>query len=253
MSLRTFVVDDEAPARRKIVRFLKAHADIEIAGEARDGNEAVMAIAKSNPDLVFLDVQMPGMDGFEVVEALAQQGEVPEIVFVTAHDRHALRAFEVNALGYLLKPFDEARFAGVLARAKKHLAASDERIKSLEAMLASLRPRESYQQRFFVRDGERAFFLPVERILWIESARNYLVLHTQKGNYILRGTLDHMEKLLDPRLFVRLNRSALVRIDAIQELESWSHGEYNAKLIDGTRLRWSRLYVQKRPELVRPS
>src|SRR5215510_14976457 len=140
MSLRTFVVDDEAPARRKIVRFLKAHADIEIAGEARDGKEAVMAIAKSNPDLVFLDVQMPGMDGFEVVEALTQQGNVPEIVFVTAHDQHALRAFEVNALGYLLKPFDEERFASVLARARKHLSA-DERIKSLEAMLSSLRPR----------------------------------------------------------------------------------------------------------------
>ena len=253
MSLRTFIVDDEAPARRKILRFLKAQSDIEIAGEARDGKEAVLAIAKSNPDLVFLDVQMPGMDGFEVVEALAQQGEVPEIIFVTAHDRHALRAFEVHALGYLLKPFDEERFAGVLARAKKHLAASDARIRSLEAMLASLRPPNTYQQRFFVREGERAFFVPVESILWIESARNYLVLHTQKGNYILRGTLDHMEKQLDPKCFVRLNRSALVRIDAIDELEPWSHGEYNAKLIDGRLLRWSRLYVQKRPELVRPS
>ena len=253
MSLRTFVVDDEAPARRKIIRFLKAQSDIEIAGEARNGKEAVMAIAKSNPDLVFLDVQMPGMDGFEVVEALAQQGDVPEIVFVTAHDQHALHAFEVNALGYLLKPFDEGRFAGVLARARKHLGSANARIKSLEAMLASMRSTESYQQRFFVREGERAFFVPVESILWIESARNYLVLHAQKGNYVLRGTLDNIEKQLDPRIFVRLNRSALVKIDAIAELEPWSHGEYNAKLIDANVVRWSRLYVQKRPELLRPS
>jgi two-component system LytT family response regulator len=253
MSLRTFIVDDEAPARRKIARFLKAQPDIEIAGEARDGKEAVLGIAAANPDLVFLDVQMPGMDGFEVVEALAQQGEVPEIVFVTAHDRHALRAFEVHALGYLLKPFDEERFAGVLARARKHLSASDTRIKSLETMLASLQPRDNYQQRFFVREGERAFFVPVESILWIEAARNYLVLHSRKGNYILRATLDNVEKQLDPKLFVRLNRSALVKIDGIQELEPWSHGEYNTKLVDGSLLRWSRLYVQKRPELVRIS
>jgi two-component system LytT family response regulator len=253
MSLRTFIVDDEAPARRKIARFLKAQPDIEIAGEARDGKEAVLRIAEANPDLVFLDVQMPGMDGFEVVEALAQQGEVPEIVFVTAHDRHALRAFEVHALGYLLKPFDEERFAGVLARARKHLSASETRIKSLETMLGSLRPRDNYQQRFFVREGVRAFFVPVESVLWIEAAGNYLVLHTQKGNYILRGTLDNVEKQLDPKLFVRLNRSALVKIDGIQELEPWSHGEYNAKLVDGSLVRWSRLYVQKRPELIRAS
>jgi two-component system, LytTR family, response regulator len=250
MSLRTFVADDEAPARRKIVRFLRAQSDIEIAGEARDGKEAVLGIAESNPDLVFLDVQMPGMDGFEVVEALTQQGNVPEIVFVTAHDQHALRAFEVNALGYLLKPFDEERFAGVLARARKHLSA-DGRIKSLEAMLSSLRPRAAYQQRFFVRDGERAFFVPVDSVIWIEAARNYLVLHSKKGNYVLRATLDSIEKQLDPKYFVRLNRSALVRIDGIQELESWSHGEYNVKVIDGSLLRWSRLYVQKRPELVK--
>jgi two-component system, LytTR family, response regulator len=253
VTLRTFVVDDEAPSRRKIVRFLKAHSDIEIAGEAREGKEAVLEIAKSHPDLVFLDVQMPGMDGFEVVEALAQQGAVPEIVFVTAHDQHALRAFEINALGYLLKPFDEERFAGVLARARKHLSSTNARIKSLEAMLASMRPPENYQRRFFVREGRRAFFVPVESIFWIESARNYLVVHTQKGNYVLRATLDHMENQLDPKLFVRLNRSALVRIDAIQDLEPWSHGEYNAKLTDGSLLRWSRLYVQKRPELVKPS
>ena len=250
MSLRIFVVDDEAPARRKILRFLKTYPDIEIAGEARDGKEAVFAISKSNPDLVFLDVQMPGMDGFEVVEALAQQGDVPQIVFVTAHDRHALRAFEVQALDYLLKPFNEERFTRVLARARKQVVGSAQ-ISSLQKLLDSVRPRENYQQRLFIRENERAFFVHVETILWVEAARNYLVLHSKKGNHVLRGALDSLEKQLDPKYFVRLNRSALVRIESIHQLEPWSHGEYNVKLCDGSVLRWSRLYVQKRPELLK--
>jgi two-component system, LytTR family, response regulator len=251
--LRVLVVDDEAPARRKILRLLRDEGGVEIAGEADSGEAAVNAIAEKCPDLVFLDVQMPGLDGFGVIEALSTLGETPpQIVFITAHDKFALKAFEVHALDYLLKPVSEERFRGVLRRATSQSSKpADAFALRLQSMLDQLQREKSFPERILVRENERAIFVPVREISWIESERNYLLLHCGKKNHTVRATLDSLMKSLDPKVFVQINRGSLVRLDAIRELLPWFHGEYKVMLHDGTELRWSRRYVTQRPELLK--
>jgi len=251
--LRVLVVDDEAPARRKILRLLREEPGVEVAGEADSGEAAVSAIAEKRPDLVFLDVQMPGLDGFGVIEALSTLREMPpQIIFVTAHDKFALKAFEVHALDYLLKPVSEDRFRGALRRAAtQNSQPVDAFAGRLQSMLEQLQREKSFPERILIRENERAYFLPVREISWIEADRNYLLLHCGKKTHTLRATLDSLTKLLDPKLFVQVNRGSLVRLDAIRELQPWFHGEYKVMLLDGTELRWSRRYVTQRPELLK--
>jgi two-component system, LytTR family, response regulator len=256
-SLRVLVVDDEAPARRKLLRLLREQSDIEIVGEADNAESAIAAIEKLRPDLVFLDVQMPGADGFDVVRAISANGdsrpaEAPRFVFVTAHDHYAVRAFEVHAFDYLLKPVGEDRFREVLQRAqeqhKKHVDVSEKRLRGLIDQV--LRDR-GFPERLLIREENRAYFVNVREISWIESERNYLILHCGAKSHTMRATLDAMEEVLDPKLFVRVNRSSIVRLDAIREMLPWFHGEYKVVLQDKTELRWSRRYVTRRPELLR--
>jgi two-component system LytT family response regulator len=251
--LRVLVVDDEAPARRKILRLLKDENSVEILGEADSGEAAIAAIEKQHPDLVFLDVQMPGLDGFGVIEELSSTGQpLPQIIFVTAHDQFALKAFEVHALDYLLKPVSEERFGQALRRASaQHAQPVDAFTSKLQAMLEQMQREKSFPERILIRENERAFFVLVREISWIESERNYLLLHCGKKTHTLRGTLDSLLKTLDPKVFVRVNRGSLVRLDAIRELVPWFHGEYKIMLHDGTELRWSRRYVTQRPELLK--
>lgn len=249
--MRVFIVDDEAPARKKIVRFLRHDHEVLVAGEAASGLEAVKAIRRLEPDLVFLDVQMPGMDGFQVVRAL-EPGPMPRIVFVTAHDQYAIQAFDVHAFGYLLKPFDEARFAKVLEDAKKHLAkeTSEEASGGLKRLLAELEQRQQRAARLLIQEEGRAFFLAVEKIDWAESEKNYLKIHSGARTHSVRGTLETLEQKLDPAHFLRLNRSCLVRIDFIRELQNWSHGEYKVVLQSGITQTWTRRYLNRHPELL---
>jgi two-component system LytT family response regulator len=251
--LRVIVVDDEAPARRKILRFLKDEAGVELVGEADSGEAALEAIEKLAPDLIFLDVQMPGMDGFGVVEALSALGpDAPQIIFTTAHDKFALRAFEVHALDYLLKPIAEERFRAALRRAQSQSAKpADDFSSRLQAMLQQMQRERSYPERLLIHENDHAFFLPVREIDWMESERNYLLIHCGKKTHTIRATLDSLLKSLDPKLFVRINRGSLVRLDAIRELLPWFHGEYKVILQDGTELRWSRRFVTQRPELLK--
>lgn len=251
MALRILIVDDEAPARKKILRFLNGNPDIEVVGEAADGTEAVAAVQRHKPDLVFLDVQMPGMDGFEVVRQIGAKSK-PRIVFVTAHDEYAIRAFDVHAFGYLLKPFDRTRFIKVLEDARVHLNADNdgEVISRLRHLLAEMEGRQDKPQRLLVQQSERAFFLSLEKIDWAESDRNYLLLHVGDQTYTIRGTIDSLEEKLDAALFIRLNRSAVVRIDFIRELQNWFHGEYKAVLRSGETLTWTRRYVGRHPEIL---
>ena len=253
--LRVIVVDDEAPARRKILRFLKDEEGFEVLAEADGGEAAMEAIQKHSPDLIFLDVQMPGVDGFGVVESLTALGpEAPQIIFTTAHDKFALRAFEVHALDYLLKPIAEERFRAALRRAQSHATkASGDFSSRLQSMLEQMQRERSFPERILIHENERAFFVPVREIAWIESERNYLLIHCSKKTYTIRGTLDSLLKSLDPKLFVRINRASLVRLDAIREMLPWFHGEYKVFLLDGTELRWSRRYVTQRPELLKLS
>ena len=250
-TIQVLVVDDEAPARRKILRLLRQEPDVQVVAEAGGAESAIAAIGKHRPDLVFLDVQMPGTDGFGVVRAIPAK-ELPRIVFVTAHDQYALRAFEVHAFDYLLKPFGEERFREVLRRAREQQAqSSDGFAASLEGLVRQLQRERSFPDRLLVHENGRAHFVSVREISWIEADRNYLIVHCGGKTHTLRGTLESLAGTLDPKVFARINRGNLVRLDAIREMQPWFHGEYKVMLKDSTELRWSRRYVKQRPELLK--
>ncbi|HEY2819496.1 MAG TPA: LytTR family DNA-binding domain-containing protein [Candidatus Acidoferrum sp.] len=256
-SIRILVVDDEAPARRKLLRLLRAESGIEIVAEADNAESAIAAIEKHHPDLVFLDVQMPGADGFDVVRAISADREsravdVPRFVFVTAHDHYAVRAFEVHAFDYLLKPVGEDRFREVLRRAQEqHKRNGDVSEKRLRGLIDQVLRDRGFSERLLIREESRAYFVNVRDISWIESERNYLILHCGSKSHTMRGTLDSIEEALDPKLFARINRSSIVRLDAIREMQPWFHGEYKVILHDKSELRWTRRYITRRPELLR--
>jgi two-component system LytT family response regulator len=244
--IRTLVVDDEELARDRIQALLAEQPDVEIVGVCTDGPSAVEAIDKAQPDLVFLDVQMPGMDGFEVIDNI-DKGHAPAVVFVTAHDAHALRAFEIHALDFLLKPFDQTRFEKALDRARGHLNLDktnglDPRLVSL---LEELHEERKYSERLIVKSGGRVFFVRTEEIDWVEASGNYVKIHTKNDAHLLRESMKNMEARLDPKIFVRIHRSAIVNIDRIKELEPWFHGEYIVIMRDGTRLTASRVFSDR--------
>jgi two-component system LytT family response regulator len=243
--MRVLIVDDEAPARAKMRRYLAEHEGVEVVGEAANGVEAVEQIAELTPDLVFLDVQMPELDGFAVIETIGVD-HMPHVVFVTAYDEHALRAFEVRALDYLLKPFTPERFAAVMERARHQLARESEstvhltKLAELVAAAATTRPR--FLRRVLVHHANKAFLLPVERIDRVEADRNYVRLHSAGETFTLRGSISTLGERLDPEKFLRINRSEIVRLDAVKELQPWFHGDYRIVMHDGTTLMWSRRY-----------
>jgi two-component system LytT family response regulator len=242
--IRALVADDEPPARAKLRRFLEAEPDFALAGEAGSGTEAVAAVREMAPDVVFLDVQMPGMDGFGVVSALAAEDRLPHVVFVTAFDEHAVRAFEVRALDYLLKPFTPDRFSAVLDRVREQVrrgaGAAGERLRDLVGA-----PAPRYLSRLLVETGGRSVFLAVDRIDRVEAQRNYVRLHAGGATYLLRAGIGEMEARLDPAAFLRISRGDIVRIDAIREVHPWFHGDQRVVMADGTTLAWSRRFRAK--------
>jgi len=240
MPIRVLLVDDEGPARRKMRRLLAAAPDFEVAGEAADGDAAIEAVARLKPDVVFLDVEMPRHDGLEVAAAL--KAPPPEIVFITAHDRFALRAFEVHALDYLLKPYDNERFQKVLERIRlrRRQPAEGDLLERLQRLLAERQPAA---ERVLVEENGRAHFVRLSDVDWMEGARNYVTLHAGGKTHSLRSTLDSLHKKLDAEAFVRINRSAIVRLDSIRELQPWFHGEYKVVMKDGATLTWTRRYL----------
>ena len=249
--MRVLVVDDEPAARRKVLRFLKEHADVEVAGEAASGEEALERIVAEQPDLVFLDVQMPGMNGFEVVEAITAVEHVPAIIFATAHDEYAVRAFEVSAVDYLLKPFDRERFERALDRARKSVGEPAGAAQAqLLSLLDSMRPAGQFARRLLVPSNGRAVFVNTSDIVRLESERNNVVIHARGGIFTLRSTLDALERRLDPQQFVRIHRSHVVNMDAVKEIHPWFHGDFKIRLHDGGELMWSRRYAAKRPDLI---
>jgi two-component system LytT family response regulator len=242
-ALGALVVDDEAPARRRLTRLLTELGDVEVVGEAGSGEEAVLRIAELEPDLVFLDIQMPGLDGFGVIQSVGMD-EMPLVIFVTAFDEHAVAAFEVRALDYLLKPVAPARLAAAVERAHELLAAPQgDAARQQEEALASLVRLEGPPLTRLLVQGERgAHLLLVQGIDLARAERNYVVLHTAHGIFRVRGTIGALAERLDPAHFLRVNRSDIVRLDAIRELQPWSHGDYRIVLQDGRALLWSRRY-----------
>ena len=245
--IRTLVVDDEPLARERVMSLLQQETDVEIVGECSDGSQAVSAIQEQSPDLVFLDVQMPGCDGFEVIRNIGAD-RMPTVVFITAYDEYALQAFEVHALDYLLKPFGKDRFQQTLRHAREALERrrAGDLGKRLLALVHGARPAEPSQvERLVVKSGGRVFFLRTDEIDWIEAAGNYVRLHLGTESHLFRETMNRMESRLDGRRFARIHRSRIVNTERIKEMQPWFNGDSVVILRDGTRLTLSRGYREK--------
>ena len=252
MTIRTLIADDEPLARERLRTLLARHGDVEIIGECANGADAIDAIAELRPDLVLLDVEMPRVDGFAVLEALDPDA-LPAVVFVSAHDQYAVRAFEAHALDYILKPFDEARVDRALHRVRAQLTRAPGGTRQIDPRLMSLLEElrdHRRSDRLVVKTGGRVVFLRTEDIDWVEASGNYVRLHVGGEGHLLRESMKNMERRLDPSTFVRIHRSAIVNVDRIRELEPWFHGEYIVILRDGTRLTSSRVFSDRLNALI---
>jgi two-component system LytT family response regulator len=241
--IRTLIVDDEPLARAMLRSFLADDAEIEVVGECGDGYTAIEMIESAAPELVFLDIQMPDLDGFGVLRALAPEA-IPNIAFVTAYDQFALQAFDVHAIDYLLKPFDRERFERTLAHAKQQITIQKRKDVN-EELLRILNEQSARPQpvkRILVKTGDKAFFLRASEISWIEGQGNYVALWVGAQSFLLRQTINTLEKQLDPVEFQRIHRSAIVNLDAIREMHTAGHGEYEIVLKDGVTLKLSHTY-----------
>jgi two-component system, LytTR family, response regulator len=241
--IRTLVIDDEPLARQLLISMLEEHPDIRVEGEADNGTDAIEAIRRLDPDLVFLDVQMPELDGFDVLAGMPKD-RVPEVIFVTAFDHYALRAFEVHALDYLLKPFDEDRLGAALARARRHLARPDrvDDTHRILQLLQDLQRKGRYIERLVIRVGDRSILQPVGEIDWIEADGKHLRVHVGRTQHVIRETMTQVCELLDPAQFMRVSRSAIVNIDSIREIQPWFRGEHAVVLKDGTQVYTTKSY-----------
>ena len=240
------IVDDERLSRKRMRRLLAAEEDLEVVGECANGQEAITAINQRRPDVLFLDIQMPQMDGFEVLQAISF-ARVPIVIFVTAYDDYAVRAFDVHAFDYLLKPFDRKRFQETLQRARAQLQQlqSGEINQRLFALLESLNGRRRLSDRIAVKTGGHVVFVKTQNIDWIEAADNYVCLHCGGETHALRETMNALEGRLDSSRFLRIHRSTIVNVDRIKELQPWFRGDYLVLLHDGTQLTLSRNYRER--------
>ena len=251
MRIKALIVDDEPLARDRIREMLKEHPEVEVIAEARNGQEAIDAIASQNPDLVFLDVQMPDLDGFSVLQNLDVQ-KIPLIIFVTAYDQHALRAFDVHAVDYLTKPFDRKRFAEAIDHAKVYMKGTKEPDTArILSMLQEIRAGERYLERFAVKNGETVFFVRAEDVDAIEAQGNYVRLSLAGSSHLLRDTLNNVESQINPRMFVRIHRRTIVNIDRVKEVQTWARGEYRVVLFTGAHYTLSRGYRQHFEKLIK--
>ena len=250
-SIRTLIVDDEPLARERIKRFIASERDLELVGECAEGRAAVAAIRTLKPDLVFLDIQIPELDGFGVLKAIGV-AEMPAVIFVTAYDRYALQAFDVNALDYLLKPYNRERFRKAVERARAQLSNGakgelNERLLSLLENFKTEQPR--HLERLMIKSSGRVFFLRAEELDWIEAEGNYLRVHVGRESHLVRETMNRLASKLDPDKFLRIHRSTLVNIERIKELQPLFSGDYVVILRDGKQLTLSRSYRDKMLEL----
>jgi two-component system LytT family response regulator len=248
MTIRTLIVDDEPLARERIRTLLETDVEVEIVGECGDGRSAAAAILESDPDLVFLDVQMPEMDGFAALEAVRGRS-APVVVFVTAYDEYALKAFEVHALDYLLKPFDRPRFLSALGRAKRRVRADRDGglAEGIERMLEEVRASgpDRWLEQLVVKSRGRIFFVRTEEIERVTAAGNYVELHVGGASHLIRGTMKGLERRLDPSRFARVHRSHIVNLRRIREIHPWFNGDYRIVLAGGDEITTGAAYRER--------
>lgn len=250
MNLTTLIVDDEPLAREGLRALLSKDSEVTAIREARNGREAVESVQKDKPDLVLLDVQMPEMDGFAVVEAIGSES-MPAVIFVTAHDQYAIHAFEMNALDYLLKPVMEERFVRAMARAKDRIRLhSADGNRQIIGLLDAIATPRKYLRRLALRSAARISFLDTDEVDWFRAAENYVEVHSGQMTHLLHVTMNALEESLDPERFVRVHRSAIVNMRQIQHLEPNAHGEYVITLRNGTRVQSGRTYADRLKSLV---
>jgi two-component system, LytTR family, response regulator len=254
LNARVLIVDDEPLARDRIREMLKGDREIEIIGEARNGREAIQSITAHAPDIVFLDVQMPDMDGFEVLNTLKVK-RMPLIIFVTAYDQHAVRAFEIHAIDYLMKPFDRKRFAKALSHAKDQIKRPPDAAGSgdIKRLLADFMAGAKYLERFAIKTGEKVLFIRAEDVESIAAEGNYVRLSVAGCSHLLRETINSIESQIDPRTFVRIHRSTIVNMNRVKELQTWARGEYRVVLQTGASHTLSRGYREHFYTLIRRS
>jgi two-component system LytT family response regulator len=238
--IRVLIADDEPLARAGLRDLIALEADLEVVGEARDGPDAVAAIHRMQPDLVFLDVEMPGYSGVDVLARL--EVPIPAVVFVTAYDAYAIQAFEVNAVDYLLKPVESARFHRAVARARAQLAVTEPALERLTSALDALDRGPGPSSRFVVKSAGRIRFVRVEDVVYIEAAGNYVRLHTRDARHSIRETMQGLEQRLDPTRFLRIHRSFFVNLDEVREIQHWVKDELIVLLKGGGKLPLSRAY-----------
>ncbi len=243
MPIRALIADDESLARERIRTLLEDQPSIQVVGEARDGPEAIALVRARRPDLLFLDIEMPDVDGFGVLQAVGPE-EMPAVIFTTAFDQYAIRAFEANALDYLLKPFNQERFRKAVERAEKQIEQGRnlELQKRLRSLLEEVHARPRDLDRLIVKSGGRVIFLKTDEIDYVEAAANYVCLHVGKESHLLRETMNAFEQKLDPDKFLRIHRSIIVNLDKIRALEPCNNGEYIVVLDTGKELSLSRSY-----------
>lgn len=243
VKLRTLIVDDELLARKKIRAFLQEHAEFQVVGECADGEQAVASISTLRPDLLFLDVQIPGRNGFEVLDCMTKEAS-PAVIFVTAFDKYAVRAFEVRAVDYLLKPFNKARFAEALKRFHERRTRVNgvDRKQELKAAFQEMQRESRESERILVKSGSRIIFLRKGLIEWVEAQGDYVKFHVGKESHILRETMMAAAEALDPNRFVRIHRSRIVNLDHVREIRPLWGGDYSVLMRDGTELTMSRTY-----------
>jgi two-component system LytT family response regulator len=243
--IKTIIADDEPKARNNLLRLLSSHPEFNVVRACSDGQQTLHAIREHNPDLVFLDIQMPELSGFELLNKLNEE-ELPRIVFVTAYDEFALQAFEVHAIDYLMKPFDSGRFQKSLERVKKSLRASvqNDFDHSLKNLMASLRNQNRTPGKILIKESGKIFFLDTSEITRVESAGNYVKIRTTSGSHLVRETMKNMEEKLHDNTFFRIHRTVIVNIAYVKVIEPWFHGDYQVTMNDGTVLNMSRNYKE---------
>lgn len=241
--IRTIIVDDEPLARLRLRHLLGDDPEINIVAQCVDAFEAIKAIHELSPDLIFLDIQMPEKDGFSVIAEIGMD-LMPYTVFVTAYDQHALRAFECNALDYLLKPYNEERFFKTLQRAKRLILATQgtEMKRRIMSAVEQLKQKADFLERILIKTRGRIFFLNLDEVHWIKSEGNYLRLNAGQASYLIRDTVHNFQSRIDPKRFLRIQRSTIVNVDKIKDLVQMTHGDYKVILCDGTELAFSRHY-----------